>query len=116
MPLTHTEWAFSNLVINNGNFVFFLTKVTKDLFRQFSHFSCDFSLKNKLSPIQPFTFFQANCHNHKGVKLIRRLTLALSYLREKRFKHGFQDTINSLTHDDKNLTNETHESTRSTRL
>ena len=37
-----------------------------------------------------------NCHNPKGLKLITRLRLGLSHLREHKFKHNFQDTINLL--------------------
>ena len=42
----------------------------------------------------PDSFF--DCHNPKGIKLITRLRLGLSYLREHKFKHSFQDTINPL--------------------
>ena len=31
-----------------------------------------------------------NCHNLRGVKLLTRLRLGLSHLREHKFKHGFQ--------------------------
>ena len=37
-----------------------------------------------------------NCHNPKGLKFITRLRLGLSHLREHKFKHSFQDTINLL--------------------
>ena len=42
----------------------------------------------------PNSFF--DCHNPKGVKLITRLRLGLSHLREHKLKHSFQDTINPL--------------------
>ena len=42
----------------------------------------------------PNSFF--DCHNLKGIKLITRLRLGLSHLREHKFKHSFQDTINPL--------------------
>ena len=42
----------------------------------------------------PNSFFDR--HNPKGIKLITRLRLGLSHLREHKFKHGFQDTINRL--------------------
>ena len=35
-----------------------------------------------------------NCHNPKGVKLLTRLRLRLSDLREHKFKHSFQDSLN----------------------
>ena len=34
--------------------------------------------------------------NPKGIKLITRLRLGLSHLREHKFKHSFQDTLNPL--------------------
>ena len=42
----------------------------------------------------PNTIFQ--CHNPKGIKLVTRLRLGLSHLREHKFKHSFQDTLNFL--------------------
>ena len=42
----------------------------------------------------PNSFF--DCHNPKGIKLITRLRLSLSHLREHEFKHSFQDTTNPL--------------------
>ena len=36
------------------------------------------------------------CHNPKGIKLVTRLRLGLSHLREHKFKHSFQDTLNPL--------------------
>ena len=35
-----------------------------------------------------------DCHNPKGIKLITRLRLGLSHLRENKFNHSFQDTLN----------------------
>ena len=35
-----------------------------------------------------------NCHNPKEVKLLTRLRLGLSHLREHKFKHSFQDSPN----------------------
>ena len=37
-----------------------------------------------------------NCHNPKGVKLLTRLRLDLSHLREHKFKHSFQDSLNPI--------------------
>ena len=36
------------------------------------------------------------CYNLIGVKLLTRLRLELSHLREHKFMHGFQDTLNPL--------------------
>ena len=36
------------------------------------------------------------CHSPKGIKLITRLRLGLSHLREHKFRHNFQDTLNSI--------------------
>ena len=35
-----------------------------------------------------------DCHNPKGVKFITRLPLSLSHLRQHKFKHSFQDSLN----------------------
>ena len=35
-----------------------------------------------------------NCHNPKGIKFITRLRLGLSHLREHKFKHSFQGSLN----------------------
>ena len=37
-----------------------------------------------------------DCHNPKGIKLLTRLRLGLSHLREHKFKHRFQDTLNHI--------------------
>ena len=49
----------------------------------------DFFKNIKSSPNSTF-----NCHNPKGVKLLSRLRLGLSHLREHKFKHSFQDSLN----------------------
>ena len=36
------------------------------------------------------------CHNPKGIRLLTRLRLGLSQLREHKFKHSFQDCLNPL--------------------
>ena len=36
------------------------------------------------------------CNNSKGIQLLRRLRLGLSHLREHKFKHNFQDTLNPI--------------------
>ena len=37
-----------------------------------------------------------SCHNLRGVKLLTRLALDLSHIREHKLKHGFQDTLNPI--------------------
>ena len=46
--------------------------------------------------IRPAANSVHNCHNPKGIKLIMRLHLGLSHLREHKFKHNFQESLNSL--------------------
>ena len=36
------------------------------------------------------------CHNPQGIKFLTRLLLGLSHLREHKFKHSFQDSLNPL--------------------
>ena len=37
-----------------------------------------------------------NCHNPRGICLITKLRLGLNHLKELKFKHVFQDTLNPL--------------------
>ena len=52
--------------------------------------------KNILHFIRPVTNCVYNSHNPKRVKLITRLRLGLSHLREHKFKHNFQEPFNFL--------------------
>ena len=58
--------------------------------------SSSFSIfrKSILNFIRPCPNSLFNCHNPKGIKFIARLRLGLSHLREHRFKHSFQDSLN----------------------
>ena len=56
--------------------------------------------------LSPNSFF--DCHNPKGIKLITRLRLGLSHLREHKFKHSFQDTINPLCNCGQDIESSTH--------
>ena len=49
-----------------------------------------------LNFIRPSPNSFSDCHNPKQIKLITRLRLGLNHLREHKFKHSFQDTINPL--------------------
>ena len=46
--------------------------------------------------IRPSSNSIFNFHNPKGIKLITRLKLCLSHLREHKFRHNFQDTLSSI--------------------
>ena len=50
--------------------------------------------KNVLKFIRPSANSLFNCYNPKGLKFITRLRLGLSHLREREFKHSFQDSLN----------------------
>ena len=50
--------------------------------------------KRILSFIWPSPNSTFNCHNPKGIKLLSRLKLGLSHLREHKFKHSSQDSLN----------------------
>ena len=52
--------------------------------------------KNILSFIRPKANSFFNCNRSKGLKFVTRLRLGLSHLREHKFKHSFQDSINPL--------------------
>ena len=46
--------------------------------------------------IRPFPSKIFQCHNPKGIKLVTRLRLGLSHLREHKFENSSQDTLNPL--------------------
>ena len=52
--------------------------------------------KSILKFIRPSSNSIFNCHSPKGIKLIARLRLGLSHLREHKFRHNFQDTLNPI--------------------
>ena len=58
--------------------------------------SFDLFKKNILQFIQPTLNRTFNCHNPFGIKLIARLGLGLSHLRDHRFKQNFLDRVNSV--------------------
>ena len=55
--------------------------------------SCIFK-SNILKFIRPTARSFFNCYNHKGIRLMTRLRLALSHLLEHKFSHNFQNCIN----------------------
>ena len=64
--------------------------------------------KNILQFIRPTANSVYNCYNPKGVKLIKRLRLALSHLREHMFKHNFQESLNLLCNCGHGIESTTH--------
>ena len=61
-----------------------------------------------LTFIQPSPNCLLKIHNPKEIKLITRLRLGLSHLREYKFKHKFQDTINPLCNCGQDIESITH--------
>ena len=54
----------------------------------------------------PNSFY--GCRNIIGIKLVSRLRLGLSYLREHKFKHSFQDMLNPLWNSGMDAESSTH--------
>ena len=52
--------------------------------------------KALLNVIRPSENKIFNIHDQVGIKLLTRLTLELSHLREHKFQHNFEDTLNPL--------------------
>ena len=73
---------------------YFDLKVTKYWKGSIKFFSVFKSNILKFIPPSPNSVY--NCHNPRGIFLITRLKLDLSHLRQHKFKHGFQDTLNPL--------------------
>ena len=61
-----------------------------------------------LNFIRPSLNSAFDIRNPKGIKLITRLRLGLSHLREHKFKHSFQDTLNSLFNCGQDIESTTH--------
>ena len=53
--------------------------------------------KSILKFIIPYPSNVFNCINHKGIRLITRLHVGMSHLREHKFKHNFQDRLNPIS-------------------
>ena len=49
-----------------------------------------------------------NCYNPKRIKLLTRLRAGLSHLREHKFMHSFQDTLNLICNCGKDIENASH--------
>ena len=64
--------------------------------------------KKILNFIRPSQISFFDIHNPKGIKLITRLRLGLSHLRDYKFKHSFQDTINPLCNCGQDIESTTH--------
>ena len=58
--------------------------------------------------IRPSGSTAYNCHNPKGVKLLTRLRLGLTHLREHKFKHSFQDPLNPICSCDNDIETSTY--------
>ena len=52
--------------------------------------------KSTLKFIKPSSNSIFNCNSSKGIKLVTRLRLGLSHLREHKFRHNFQDTLKTI--------------------
>ena len=76
-PATIIEWNQLDIAIRNSD--------TYGAFRN--------SILNFVRPSPNKVY---NCHNPKGIRYITRLRLGLSHLREHKFKHCFQDSLNPL--------------------
>ena len=64
--------------------------------------------KNILKFIRPSQNRVYNCHNPKGIKLLTRLKVGLSHLREHKFKHSFQDTLNPMCNGGEDIETTSH--------
>ena len=58
--------------------------------------------------MQPSQNSGYNCHNPNGIKLLTRLRVGLSHLREHNLKRTFQDTLNRTTNYGKDTETSSH--------
>ena len=66
------------------------------------------SKKKLLKFIRPSGNSVIKCHNPKGIKLLTRLRLGLSHLRDYKFKLGFLDSLNPICSCGQNIETSTH--------
>ena len=66
------------------------------------------SRKSFLKFIRPSGNSVFRSHNPRGIKLLTRLRLGLSHLREHKFKHGFLDSLNPICSCGQNIETSTH--------
>ena len=64
--------------------------------------------KSILKFIRPSQNRVYNCHNPKGIKLLTTLRVGLSHLREHKFKHSFQDTLNPICNCGEDIETKSH--------
>ena len=76
-PSTISEWSNLDCKIRNSR-------------------SLSIFLKNLLNLMRPCANSIFNIHNPYGIKLLTRLRLGLSHLRDHKFRHCFQDTLSPL--------------------
>ena len=76
-PSTISEWNNLDCIIRNSK-------------------SLSIFKKNLLNFMRPCANSIFNIHNPYGIKLLTRLRLGLSHLRDHKFRHCFQDTLNPL--------------------
>ena len=88
-PFVVTEWNKLDLNIHNSENLFIFKK-------------------KLLKFIRPSGNSVFRCHNPKGIKLLTRLRLGLSHLREHKFKHGFLDSLNPICSCGQNIETSTH--------
>ena len=68
-----------------------------------------FVFKEKLLKfIRPSRNSVFKCYNPKGIKLLTRLRLGLSHLREHKFKHSFLNSLNTIFSCGQNIETSTH--------
>ena len=79
------------------------------LYQNIRHSENLFIFKKKLLKfIRPSRNSVFRCHNPKGIKLLTRLRVGLSHLREHKFKHGFLDSLNPICSCGQNIETSTH--------
>ena len=76
-----------------------LFKTKHNFFKNFSvviESNCFDHEIRKVRSFSAFKIFFSNCENDRGIKLITKLRVSLSYLREHKFNHSFQDNLNPI--------------------
>ena len=97
---TGTNDKIPDFSCNHNFFIFFFPLIAIewnnfDLKVRNSEISAAFK-QSILKFLRPSSNSIFNCRSPKGIKLIKRLRLCLSHLREEKSRHNFQDSLNPI--------------------
>ena len=99
IPITNTHYVFRNsdkIICFKTKHNYFKNYFFPSVIIEWNKLDHNVFKSNILKFIRPSSNSFFDCHNPIGIKYITRIRLGLSHLREHKFKHSFQDTLNPI--------------------